>query len=134
LTEVERRPFFAMTSEPVDRRHKHQGRATRHPEWVRVASTIRGLVGTPLGLLTRPVRGQITHKKACGMILGMTIGAGASEGRYVENIDDFLSLTRSILERNDITDQWIANLWNKKATSAGMLPCVSSTRGFPPSR
>jgi|GEM_PF-1807802 len=121
LTEPEKRPFFVMTTSKIDRVNKHQSRAERHPDWMKVVGTFRTLIGTPTEPLRKIERGQLTCLKAGQMALGYLTSFAAQTGRLIETASDLLDTAKALFEINGFSDEMIHSKWLKKALAAGTL-------------
>ncbi|MCB9950052.1 MAG: hypothetical protein H6824_03645 [Planctomycetaceae bacterium] len=119
LAELEKRPFFAMTNGPVDRKNKHQNRCGRLPAWVKAVATFQTLAGQPHEPLERVNRELIGGKRALQSAMGFLTSAAAKSGRCIATSADLVEFLREQIERNEVVDEDIFQKWEKKARKEG---------------
>ena len=119
LTELEKRPFFALTAQAVDRKNKHQSRCPRLPAWIKAVRTFQDLAGEPSEPLKRVQRSRIDGRKGTLSAVGYLQSIAAQSGRCVSNASDLIEFLREQIDRNEITDADLQIKWEKKARKAG---------------
>lgn len=121
LTETTNRPFFAMTTDRVDRKNRHQSRSTRHPEWANLMGTFRQLIGTPGEPLKKIDRGRFNHARACQMLVGFATTAAANAGAYFETSTELGAFVAEIIAEAGYGEERIKEILHRKSLAAGTL-------------
>src|SRR5690606_4654715 len=110
--------WFRLTTEPVDRKHKHQSRAATHPVWVGVQEAFAGLFGAPEGELVPIERDKVTPiqlaRQGRGCLLNCLLQKGIEFRDYKEFVRRVAYLLLSMFPTHDERDSFIKEVDRRK--------------------
>jgi hypothetical protein len=99
LTETLTKDWFRLTERKVDRRNKHQSRATTHPLWVGIQQAFQTVFGPSEGFLAPIKRNKITPIELAAQARGCIAACLLQMGIELHSYEDFSNKAKKIMLR-----------------------------------
>ena len=110
--------WFRLTTEPVDRKNKHQSRAATHPLWIGVQEAFAELFGAPEGELVPIERDKVTPiqlaRQGRGCLLNCLLQKGIEFRDYVEFVRKVEDLLLSMFPTRGERDSFLKEVERRK--------------------
>jgi hypothetical protein len=110
--------WFRLTTEPVDRKNKHQSRATTHPLWIGVQDAFADLFGQPQGELVPIDRDKVTPiqlaRQGRGCLVNCLLQKGIEFKTYIDFVRKVADLLLSIFPSQSERDVFLKEVERRK--------------------
>jgi hypothetical protein len=110
--------WFRLTTEPVDRKNKHQSRATTHPLWIGVQEAFASLFGQPEGDLVPIDRDKVTPiqlaRQGRGCLVNCLLQKGIEFRSYIDFVRKVADLLLSIFPSQSERDAFLKEVERRK--------------------